>query len=122
MAQLYPQALATHFSRLLQNAWAIVEPFFNPGHHMGAYYHQPPFISNAKYFLQNLICLMTETWLACYQEVMGLIPGFSKILKVNKVFINQKKINVCEHTVKVAPCDNYKLSVFASLTDSSEDC
>jgi hypothetical protein len=35
MAQLYPQALGTHFSRLLRHAWVTVGPFFNPGHHTG---------------------------------------------------------------------------------------
>jgi hypothetical protein len=33
VAQLYPQALGTHFSRLLRHAWVIVGLFFNPGHH-----------------------------------------------------------------------------------------
>jgi hypothetical protein len=35
MAQLYPQALGTHFCRLLRNAWVTVRLLFNPGHHMG---------------------------------------------------------------------------------------
>jgi hypothetical protein len=30
MAQLYPQALSSHFSRLLQHAWATVGLFFSP--------------------------------------------------------------------------------------------
>jgi hypothetical protein len=30
MAQLYPQAPSTHFSRLLQHAWATVGLFFSP--------------------------------------------------------------------------------------------
>jgi hypothetical protein len=34
-AQLYPQALGTHFSRLLRYTWVTVGLFFNPGHHMG---------------------------------------------------------------------------------------
>jgi hypothetical protein len=29
VAQLYPQALGTHFSRLLQHAWVTVGLFFN---------------------------------------------------------------------------------------------
>jgi hypothetical protein len=33
VAQLYPQALDTHFSRLLRHAWVTVGLFFNPGHH-----------------------------------------------------------------------------------------
>jgi hypothetical protein len=35
--QLYPQALGTHFSRLLRQAWVIftVGLFFNPGHDTG---------------------------------------------------------------------------------------
>jgi hypothetical protein len=32
---LCPQALGTHFSRLLRHAWVTVELFFNPGHHTG---------------------------------------------------------------------------------------
>jgi hypothetical protein len=32
VAQLYPQALGTHFSRLLRHAWVTVGLFFNPGH------------------------------------------------------------------------------------------
>jgi hypothetical protein len=35
MAQLYPQALGAHFSRLLRHAWVTVGLFFNPGHHAG---------------------------------------------------------------------------------------
>jgi hypothetical protein len=35
VAQLYPQALGTHFSRLLRHAWVTVGLFFNPGHHAG---------------------------------------------------------------------------------------
>jgi hypothetical protein len=35
VAQLYPQALGTYFSRLLQHAWVTVGLFFNPGHHTG---------------------------------------------------------------------------------------
>jgi hypothetical protein len=34
VSQLYPQALGTHFSRLLQ-AWVTMGLFFNPGHHTG---------------------------------------------------------------------------------------
>jgi hypothetical protein len=35
VAQLYPQALGTHFSRILRHAWVTVRLFFNPGHHTG---------------------------------------------------------------------------------------
>jgi hypothetical protein len=35
VAQLYPQALGNHFSRLLRHAWVTVGLFFNPGHHTG---------------------------------------------------------------------------------------
>jgi hypothetical protein len=35
VAQLYPQALGTHFSRLLRHEWIAVGLFFNPGHHTG---------------------------------------------------------------------------------------
>jgi hypothetical protein len=35
MTQLYPQALGTHFSRLLRHAWVTVGLFFNPDHHTG---------------------------------------------------------------------------------------
>jgi hypothetical protein len=35
VAQLYPQALGTHFSRLLRHAWVTVGLFFNPSHHTG---------------------------------------------------------------------------------------
>jgi hypothetical protein len=35
VAQLYPQALGTHFSRLLRHSWVTVGLFFNPGHHTG---------------------------------------------------------------------------------------
>jgi hypothetical protein len=35
VAQLYPQALGTRFSRLLRHARVTVGLFFNPGHHMG---------------------------------------------------------------------------------------
>jgi hypothetical protein len=35
VAQLYPQALGTHFSRLLRHAWVTVGLLFNPGHHTG---------------------------------------------------------------------------------------
>jgi hypothetical protein len=35
VSQLYPQALGTHFSRLLRHAWVTVGLFFNPGHHTG---------------------------------------------------------------------------------------
>jgi hypothetical protein len=33
VAQLYPQALGTHFSRLSRHAWVTVGLFFNSGHH-----------------------------------------------------------------------------------------
>jgi hypothetical protein len=33
VAQLYSQALGTHFSRLLRHAGVTVGLFFNPGHH-----------------------------------------------------------------------------------------
>jgi hypothetical protein len=36
VAQLYPQALGTKFSRLLRHAWVTVGLFFNPGHHTGS--------------------------------------------------------------------------------------
>jgi hypothetical protein len=35
VAQLYPQALGTHFTYLLRHAWVTVGLFFNPGHHTG---------------------------------------------------------------------------------------
>jgi hypothetical protein len=35
VAQLYPQALCTHFSRLLRHAWVTVGIYLNPGHHTG---------------------------------------------------------------------------------------
>jgi hypothetical protein len=37
VARLYPQALGTHFSRLLRHACVTVGLFFNPGHHTGMY-------------------------------------------------------------------------------------
>jgi hypothetical protein len=37
VAQLYPQAPGTHFSRLLRHAWLTVGLLF-PGHHMGTSY------------------------------------------------------------------------------------
>jgi hypothetical protein len=36
VAQLYPQAQGTHFSRLSRHAWVTVGLFFNPGHHTGS--------------------------------------------------------------------------------------
>jgi hypothetical protein len=35
VAQLYPQALGTHFSRLLRHGWVTMGLLFNPGHHTG---------------------------------------------------------------------------------------
>jgi hypothetical protein len=35
VAQLYPQALGTHFNRLLRHAWVTVGLFFNLGYHTG---------------------------------------------------------------------------------------
>jgi hypothetical protein len=35
VAQLYPQARGTHFSRLLRHAWVTVGLFLFPGHHTG---------------------------------------------------------------------------------------
>jgi hypothetical protein len=35
VAQLYPQALGTHFSRLSRHALVTVGLFFNPSHHTG---------------------------------------------------------------------------------------
>jgi hypothetical protein len=35
VAQLYPQALGTHFSRLLRHAWVTVGLLFNSGHRTG---------------------------------------------------------------------------------------
>jgi hypothetical protein len=37
VAQLYPQELGTHFSRLLRHEWVTVGLFFNPGHHTGGF-------------------------------------------------------------------------------------
>jgi hypothetical protein len=37
VAQLHPQALGTHYSRLLRHAWVTVGLFFNPGHHTGPF-------------------------------------------------------------------------------------
>jgi hypothetical protein len=37
VAQLYPQALGTHFSRILRYAWVTVGLFYNPGHHTGTH-------------------------------------------------------------------------------------
>jgi hypothetical protein len=34
VTQLYPQALGTHFSCLLQHAWAMLGLFLSSGHHM----------------------------------------------------------------------------------------
>jgi hypothetical protein len=41
VAQLYPQALGTHFSRLLRHAWVTVGLSFNAGHHMGEICNMP---------------------------------------------------------------------------------
>jgi hypothetical protein len=38
VAQLYPQALCTHFSRLLRHAWVTVGLLFNLSHHTGMTY------------------------------------------------------------------------------------
>jgi hypothetical protein len=35
VARLYPQALGTHFSRLLRHAWVTVGLFFNRSHYTG---------------------------------------------------------------------------------------
>jgi hypothetical protein len=35
VAQLYPQAPANHFSRLLRHAWVTVGLYLFPGHHTG---------------------------------------------------------------------------------------
>jgi hypothetical protein len=35
VAQLYPQAPGSHFSRLLWHAWVTVGLFLFPGHHTG---------------------------------------------------------------------------------------
>jgi hypothetical protein len=42
VVQLYPQALGTHFSRLLRHAWVTVGLFFNPAHHKGPVLLCPP--------------------------------------------------------------------------------
>jgi hypothetical protein len=39
-----PQALGTHFSRLLRHEWVTVGLFFNPGHHMGYKFNSLYFI------------------------------------------------------------------------------
>jgi hypothetical protein len=39
VTQLYPQALGTHFSRLLRHAWVTVVLYFNPGHHTGVWHN-----------------------------------------------------------------------------------
>jgi hypothetical protein len=54
VSQLYPQALGTHFSRLLRHAWVTVGLFFNPGHHTGkihisAEFKYFPSVNNFKY-------------------------------------------------------------------------
>jgi hypothetical protein len=40
VAQVYPQALGNHFSRLLRHAWVTVGLSFNPGHHTGGHNYQ----------------------------------------------------------------------------------
>jgi hypothetical protein len=52
VAQLYPQALGTHFSRLLQHAWVTVGLFFNPSHHKGY----------PKTILFNFLLSVIPTW------------------------------------------------------------
>jgi hypothetical protein len=37
VAQLYPQVLGIHFSRLLRHAWVTMGLLFNPCHHTGRY-------------------------------------------------------------------------------------
>jgi hypothetical protein len=44
VSQLYPQALGTHFSRLLRHEWVTVGLFFNPGHYTGAVMYSPAII------------------------------------------------------------------------------
>jgi hypothetical protein len=41
VTQLYPQALGTHFSRLLRHAWVTVGLFLSSGHHTERGIHLP---------------------------------------------------------------------------------
>jgi hypothetical protein len=49
VAQLYPWAPDTHFSRLLRHAWVTVGLFLFPGHHTGTEKH----LDELNYFTSN---------------------------------------------------------------------
>jgi hypothetical protein len=49
VAQLYPQAQGTHYSRLLRYAWVTVGLFFNPCHHKVKALHYSQYIFYSVY-------------------------------------------------------------------------
>jgi hypothetical protein len=63
VTQLYPQALGTHFSRVLRHAWVTVGLFFNVGHHTGF---------SSPYFVQIHISLTQTT---CAPQTTKTAPG-----------------------------------------------
>jgi hypothetical protein len=65
VAQLYPQALGTQFSRLLRHAWVTVELLFNPRHHTG---------STVNYIAKNQLQLQIQ-WCIPY-TVVAVLPHY----------------------------------------------
>jgi hypothetical protein len=72
VAQLYPQALGTHFSRLLRHAWVTVGLFFNPGHHTGS----------------SCVCVSINPVISYYIIVLYLLLNMSHYLYVVFQFYN----------------------------------
>jgi hypothetical protein len=75
-AQLYPQALGTHFSSLLRHASVTVGLLFNPGHHNGAIFiyigqfndHFRPTYENKCIIISQLVILHKDEFFSYFSR------------------------------------------------------
>jgi hypothetical protein len=67
VAQLYPQARGTHFSRLLRHAWVTVGLFLFPGHHTGIFISPSSKYSPEHPVLKHPQCLLPLIWETKFQ-------------------------------------------------------
>jgi hypothetical protein len=74
VAQLYPQALGTHFSCLLRHAWVTVGLFFNPGHHTGEY----AYFTNTYLMLRSVLSSVDVTQIQI-EKMRVIVPRSNEV-------------------------------------------
>jgi hypothetical protein len=83
VAKLYPQALGTHFSRLLRHAWVTVGLFFNPSHHTGDF----RLIKFSRASTETSVSLRTRTEMVLEMSVLSIFNQLTR-LEARENFIN----------------------------------